>query len=74
MLPFHARHMCIHSDRYITGLSKIARVVRPRCKLQVRRAHNADRNCIQETISRWCGVVIERRYVMQIRGVQNRTR
>ncbi len=75
MLPFFGKaHVAYIPDGYITGLSKIARVVETySARLQVQeRLTTQIRNCIQETLKPLgVAVVIEAQHMcMQIRGVQ----
>ncbi len=75
MLPFHGKaHVAYIPDGYITGLSKIARVVETyAARLQVQeRLTTQIRNCIQENLKPMgVAVVIEAQHMcMQIRGVQ----
>jgi GTP cyclohydrolase I len=75
MLPFHGKaHVAYIPDGYITGLSKIARVVETyAARLQVQeRLTTQIRNCIQENLKPLgVAVVIEAQHMcMQIRGVQ----
>jgi GTP cyclohydrolase I len=75
MLPFFGKaHVAYIPDGYITGLSKIARVVETFSRrLQVQeRLTTQIRNCIQETLNPLgVAVVIEAQHMcMQIRGVQ----
>jgi GTP cyclohydrolase IA len=75
MLPFFGKaHVAYIPDGYITGLSKIARVVEAFSRrLQVQeRLTTQIRNCIQETLKPLgVAVVIEAQHMcMQIRGVQ----
>ena len=75
MLPFFGKaHVAYIPDGYITGLSKIARVVDAYSRrLQVQeRLTTQIRNCIQETLHPLgVAVVIEAQHMcMQIRGVQ----
>ena len=75
MLPFFGKaHVAYIPDGYITGLSKIARVVEAYSRrLQVQeRLTTQIRNCIQETLHPLgVAVVIEAQHMcMQIRGVQ----
>jgi GTP cyclohydrolase I len=75
MLPFFGKaHVAYIPDGYITGLSKIARVVETYSRrLQVQeRLTTQIRNCIQETLKPLgVAVVIEAQHMcMQIRGVQ----
>jgi GTP cyclohydrolase IA len=75
MLPFFGRaHVAYIPDGYITGLSKIARVVEVFSRrLQVQeRLTTQIRNCIQDTLNPLgVAVVIEAQHMcMQIRGVQ----
>ena len=75
MLPFFGKaHVAYIPDGYITGLSKIARVVEAFSRrLQVQeRLTTQIRNCIQETLHPLgVAVVIEAQHMcMQIRGVQ----
>jgi len=75
MLPFHGKaHVAYIPDGYITGLSKIARVVEAySSRLQVQeRLTTQIRNCIQENLKPLgVAVVIEAQHMcMQIRGVQ----
>jgi GTP cyclohydrolase IA len=75
MLPFFGKaHVAYIPDGYITGLSKIARVVEAYSRrLQVQeRLTTQIRNCIQETLNPLgVAVVIEAQHMcMQIRGVQ----
>jgi GTP cyclohydrolase I len=75
MLPFFGKaHVAYIPDGYITGLSKIARVVEAFSRrLQVQeRLTTQIRNCIQECLNPLgVAVVIEAKHMcMQIRGVQ----
>lgn len=75
MLPFFGKaHVAYIPDGYITGLSKIARVVEAFSRrLQVQeRLTTQVRNCIQDTLHPLgVAVVIEAQHMcMQIRGVQ----
>ena len=75
MLPFFGKaHVAYIPDGYITGLSKIARVVEAFARrLQVQeRLTTQIRNCIQDTLKPLgVAVVIEAQHMcMQIRGVQ----
>jgi GTP cyclohydrolase IA len=75
MLPFFGKaHVAYIPDGYITGLSKIARVVETFSRrLQVQeRLTTQIRNCIQDTLHPLgVAVVIEAQHMcMQIRGVQ----
>ncbi|HUX94346.1 MAG TPA: GTP cyclohydrolase I FolE [Bacteroidales bacterium] len=75
MLPFFGKaHVAYIPDGYITGLSKIARVVETFSRrLQVQeRLTTQIRNCIQDTLKPLgVAVVIEAQHMcMQIRGVQ----
>jgi GTP cyclohydrolase I len=75
MLPFFGRaHVAYIPDGYITGLSKIARVVETyAARLQVQeRLTTQVRNCIQDNLKPLgVAVVIEAQHMcMQIRGVQ----
>ncbi len=75
MLPFFGKaHVAYIPDGYITGLSKIARVVETYSRrLQVQeRLTTQIRNCIQDTLKPLgVAVVIEAQHMcMQIRGVQ----
>jgi GTP cyclohydrolase IA len=75
MLPFFGKaHVAYIPDGYITGLSKIARVVETFSRrLQVQeRLTTQIRNCIQETLHPLgVAVVIEAQHMcMQIRGIQ----
>ncbi len=75
MLPFFGKaHVAYIPDGYITGLSKIARVVEAYSRrLQVQeRLTTQIRNCIQDTLHPLgVAVVIEAQHMcMQIRGVQ----
>jgi len=75
MLPFFGKaHVAYIPNGYITGLSKIARVVEAYSRrLQVQeRLTTQIRNCIQETLNPLgVAVVIEAQHMcMQIRGVQ----
>ncbi len=75
MLPFFGKaHVAYIPDGYITGLSKIARVVDAYSRrLQVQeRLTTQIRNCIQETLKPMgVAVVIEAQHMcMQIRGIQ----
>jgi len=75
MLPFFGKaHVAYIPDGYITGLSKIARVVEAFSRrLQVQeRLTTQIRNCIQDTLNPLgVAVVIEAQHMcMQIRGVQ----
>lgn len=75
MLPFFGKaHVAYIPDGYITGLSKIARVVEAFSRrLQVQeRLTTQIRNCIQDTLKPLgVAVVIEAQHMcMQIRGVQ----
>ena len=75
MLPFHGKaHVAYIPDGYITGLSKVARVVETyAARLQVQeRLTTQIRNCIQENLKPLgVAVVIEAQHMcMQIRCVQ----
>jgi GTP cyclohydrolase I len=75
MLPFFGKaHVAYIPDGYITGLSKIARVVEAFSRrLQVQeRLTTQIRDCIQDTLKPLgVAVVIEAQHMcMQIRGVQ----
>jgi GTP cyclohydrolase IA len=75
MLPFFGKaHVAYIPDGYITGLSKIARVVETYSRrLQVQeRLTTQIRNCIQDTLKPLgVAVVIEAQHMcMQIRGIQ----
>ena len=75
MLPFHGKaHVAYIPDGYITGLSKIARVVETyAARLQVQeRLTTQIRNCIQENLKPLgVAVVIEAQHMcMQMRGVE----
>ncbi len=75
MLPFFGKaHVAYIPDGYITGLSKLARVVEAYSRrLQVQeRLTTQIRNCIQDTLKPLgVAVVIEAQHMcMQIRGVQ----
>jgi GTP cyclohydrolase IA len=75
MLPFFGKaHVAYVPDGYITGLSKIARVVESFSRrLQVQeRLTTQIRNCIQDTLKPLgVAVVIEAQHMcMQIRGIQ----
>jgi len=75
MLPFFGKaHVAYIPDGYITGLSKIARVVEAYAqRLQVQeRLTTQIRNCIQENLKPLgVAVVIEAQHMcMQIRGIQ----
>ena len=75
MLPFFGKaHVAYIPDGYITGLSKIARVVEAfSARLQVQeRLTTQIRNCIQDNLKPMgVAVVIEAQHMcMQIRGVQ----
>ena len=75
MLPFIGKaHVAYIPDGYITGLSKIARIVETyAARLQVQeRLTTQIRNCIQDNLKPLgVAVVIEARHMcMQIRGVQ----
>ena len=75
MLPFFGKaHVAYIPDGYITGLSKIARVVEAYSRrLQVQeRLTTQIRNCIQNTLNPLgVAVVIEAQHMcMQIRGIQ----
>ncbi len=75
MLPFYGKaHVAYIPDKYITGLSKIARVVEAFARrLQVQeRLTMQIRNCIQECLKPvGVAVVIEAQHMcMQVRGVQ----
>jgi GTP cyclohydrolase I len=75
MLPFFGKaHVAYIPDGYITGLSKIARVVEAYARrLQVQeRLTTQIRNCIQDTLHPLgVAVVIEAQHMcMQIRGIQ----
>ncbi len=75
MLPFFGKaHVAYIPDGYITGLSKIARVVETFSRrLQVQeRLTTQIRNCIQDTLNPLgVAVVIEAQHMcMQIRGIQ----
>ncbi|HAN76505.1 MAG TPA: GTP cyclohydrolase I FolE, partial [Bacteroidales bacterium] len=75
MLPFFGKvHVAYIPDGYITGLSKIARVVESfarRLQVQERLTHQI-RDCIQETLNPLgVAVVIEAKHMcMQMRGIQ----
>ena len=75
MLPFYGKaHVAYIPNGYITGLSKIARVVETYARrLQVQERLTVQiRDCIQETLNPLgVAVVIEAAHMcMQIRGVQ----
>jgi GTP cyclohydrolase I len=75
MLPFIGKaHVAYIPNGYITGLSKIARVVEAFARrLQVQERLTVDiRNCIQETLNPLgVAVIIEAQHLcMQMRGVQ----
>ncbi|MBN2519303.1 MAG: GTP cyclohydrolase I FolE [Bacteroidales bacterium] len=75
LLPFYGRaHVAYIPDKYITGLSKVARVVEAYARrLQVQeRLTMQIRDCIQKTLNpAGVAVVIEAAHLcMQIRGVQ----
>ena len=75
MLPFFGKaHVAYIPDKYITGLSKLARVTEAYARrLQVQeRLTTQIRDCIQETLNPLgVAVVIEAQHMcMQIRGVQ----
>ncbi|MEA1887872.1 MAG: GTP cyclohydrolase I FolE [Bacteroidota bacterium] len=75
MLPFFGKaHVAYIPDKYITGLSKLARVTEAYARrLQVQeRLTNQIRDCIQDTLDPLgVAVVIEAQHMcMQIRGVQ----
>ncbi len=75
MLPFFGKaHVAYIPDKYITGLSKIARVVEVFARrLQVQeRLTNDIRDCIDETLKPLgVAVVIEAKHMcMQMRGIQ----
>jgi GTP cyclohydrolase I len=75
MLPFYGKaHVAYIPDGYITGLSKIARVVETYARrLQVQERLTVQiRDCIQETLNPLgVAVVIEAAHMcMQVRGVQ----
>ena len=75
MLPFHGKaHVAYIPNGYITGLSKVARVVEAYARrLQVQeRLTTQIRDCIQETLNPLgVAVVIEAQHMcMQMRGVQ----
>ncbi len=75
LVPFHGRaHVAYIPNGYITGLSKIARVVEAFARrLQVQeRLTTQIRDCIQDTLNPiGVGVVIEAQHMcMQMRGVQ----
>lgn len=75
MLPFFGKaHVAYIPNKYITGLSKLARVTEAYARrLQVQeRLTNQIRDCIQETLKPMgVAVVIEAQHMcMQIRGVQ----
>ena len=75
MLPFHGKaHVAYIPNGYITGLSKIARVVEAFARrLQVQeRLTTQIRDCIQDTLNPMgVAVVIEAQHMcMQMRGVQ----
>lgn len=75
MLPFFGKaHVAYIPDKYITGLSKLARVTDAYARrLQVQeRLTNQIRDCIQDTLNPLgVAVVIEAQHMcMQIRGVQ----
>ena len=75
MLPFHGKaHVAYIPDGYITGLSKVARVVETyAARLQVQeRLTTQIRNCIQDNLKPLgVAVVIEAQHMcIQIRGVQ----
>lgn len=75
MLPFYGRvHVAYIPNGYVTGLSKIARVVETyarRLQVQERLTHEI-KNCIQNTLHPLgVAVVIEAKHMcMAIRGVQ----
>ncbi|MBI9068797.1 MAG: GTP cyclohydrolase I FolE [Salinivirgaceae bacterium] len=78
MLPFFGKaHVAYIPDGYITGLSKIARVVEAFARrLQVQeRLTNEIRDCIQDTLNPvGVAVVIEAQHMcMQMRGVQKQS-
>ncbi len=75
MIPFYGKaHVAYIPDGYITGLSKIARVVEIFARrLQIQERMTTDiRDCIQNTLNPMgVGVVIEAQHMcMQMRGVQ----
>lgn len=75
MLPFYGRaHVAYIPDKYITGLSKIARVVDTFARrLQIQERMTTDiKNCIQDTLNPLgVMVVIEAQHLcMQMRGVE----
>ncbi|MFO7755868.1 MAG: GTP cyclohydrolase I FolE [Bacteroidales bacterium] len=75
MLPFFGKaHVAYIPDKYITGLSKLARVTEAYARrLQVQERLTTEiRDCIQETLNPLgVAVVIEAQHMcMQIRGVQ----
>ncbi|MEA3317831.1 MAG: GTP cyclohydrolase I FolE, partial [Bacteroidota bacterium] len=75
MIPFYGKaHVAYIPNKYITGLSKIARVVDAFSKrLQIQeRLTNQIRDCIEETLNpKGVAVVIEAQHMcMQMRGVQ----
>ena len=75
MLPFYGKaHVAYIPDGYITGLSKLARVVETYARrLQVQERLTVQiRDCIQETLHPLgVAVVIEAAHMcMQVRGVQ----
>ena len=75
MLPFHGKaHVAYIPNGYITGLSKVARVVEAYARrLQVQERLTMEiRDCIQNTLKpAGVAVVIEAQHLcMQIRGVQ----
>lgn len=75
MLPFYGKaHVAYIPDKYITGLSKIARVVDTFARrLQIQERMTTDiKNCIQDTLNPLgVMVVIEAQHLcMQMRGVE----
>jgi GTP cyclohydrolase IA len=75
MLPFYGKaHVAYIPNNYITGLSKIARVVEVFARrLQIQERMTTDiKNCIQETLNPLgVMVVIEARHLcMQMRGIE----
>jgi len=75
MIPFYGKaHVAYIPNQYITGLSKIARVVEAFARrLQIQeRLTNQIRDCIEETLHpKGVAVVIEAQHMcMQMRGVQ----
>ena len=78
MLPFFGKaHVAYIPNGYITGLSKIARVVEAYARrLQIQeRLTNEIRDCIQETLNpQGVAVVIEAQHMcMQMRGIQKQS-